>query len=356
MNEAREPIEIALTSAGEATTGGIIQKVDSKTAKSLSEEEEKDNKTGEASSIHRQQSIVPIVTVSGSSPTPPSSPLPLLSKESSITIVESHSAETHISDISNANAETMSAATSLLSIPSAIEAGRGSGFTLVKQLSESQVPSMSSSSSHISVPLIKRQHSQPNPGEISNVQAARLLYPGMKPGDLFQIVPAQDMKDDGNRSEGIYYVDSSLLQVIPTTTEPIAGSRRISESREVIKDMEIIRRDVKRDPEGAGASFDSNQSIDESEMDVEKSSKSSDTVQTYGHCPSLRPGPALGCNFCWNSVDKCGRILRRKTKYHCKECKINLCIVPCFQQFHARGESSDVKKPKRNLLPKPSSM
>ncbi|XP_063235274.1 protein tramtrack, beta isoform isoform X1 [Bacillus rossius redtenbacheri] len=54
------------------------------------------------------------------------------------------------------------------------------------------------------------------------------------------------------------------------------------------------------------------------------------------HCPALRPGPALGCNFCWNTIDGHGRILRRKTKYHCPECQTNLCIVPCFQEYHER--------------------
>ncbi|KAK6627449.1 hypothetical protein RUM44_009926 [Polyplax serrata] len=53
-----------------------------------------------------------------------------------------------------------------------------------------------------------------------------------------------------------------------------------------------------------------------------------------GHCPVLRAGPALGCNYCWNTIDAHGRILRRKTKYHCPECQTNLCIVPCFQQYH----------------------
>ena len=37
----------------------------------------------------------------------------------------------------------------------------------------------------------------------------------------------------------------------------------------------------------------------------------------FGHCPKAREGPALGCNFCWNTTDSNGRILRRKTKYHC---------------------------------------
>ncbi|XP_059615705.1 protein tramtrack, alpha isoform isoform X2 [Phlebotomus argentipes] len=57
------------------------------------------------------------------------------------------------------------------------------------------------------------------------------------------------------------------------------------------------------------------------------------------HCPVVRPGPALGCNFCWNTIDAHGRILRRKTKYHCPECQTNLCIVPCFQEYHERQAS-----------------
>lgn len=59
------------------------------------------------------------------------------------------------------------------------------------------------------------------------------------------------------------------------------------------------------------------------------------------HCPVIRPGPALGCNFCWNTIDDHGRILRRKTKYHCPECQTNLCIVPCFQQYHEKQPPSN---------------
>ncbi|GBP00988.1 PiggyBac transposable element-derived protein 4 [Eumeta japonica] len=55
------------------------------------------------------------------------------------------------------------------------------------------------------------------------------------------------------------------------------------------------------------------------------------------HCPAVRSGPALSCNYCWNTVDERGRILRRKTKYHCPECRTNLCIVPCFHLYHARN-------------------
>ena len=56
--------------------------------------------------------------------------------------------------------------------------------------------------------------------------------------------------------------------------------------------------------------------------------------EQFGHCPKAREGPALGCNYCWNTTDVNGRILRRKTKYHCPECQANLCIVPCFQKYH----------------------
>ncbi|KAL1392887.1 hypothetical protein pipiens_012140 [Culex pipiens pipiens] len=63
--------------------------------------------------------------------------------------------------------------------------------------------------------------------------------------------------------------------------------------------------------------------------------------QRSSHCPVVRDGPALGCNFCWNTIDAHGRILRRKTKYHCPECQTNLCIVPCFQEYHERQSAEN---------------
>lgn len=80
------------------------------------------------------------------------------------------------------------------------------------------------------------------------------------------------------------------------------------------------------------------------------------------HCPVVRSGPALGCNFCWNTVDAHGRILRRKTKYHCPECQTNLCIVPCFQEYHERHNSGSPADPialttsVMRIFPKTSSM
>lgn len=64
-------------------------------------------------------------------------------------------------------------------------------------------------------------------------------------------------------------------------------------------------------------------------------------MEQFGHCPKAREGPALSCNFCWNTTDGSGRILRRKTKYHCPECQTNLCIVPCFQQYHEAMENEN---------------
>lgn len=81
------------------------------------------------------------------------------------------------------------------------------------------------------------------------------------------------------------------------------------------------------------------------------------TSSTPGHCPVLRGGPALGCNFCWNSTDPQGRVLRRKTKYHCPECRTNLCIVPCFHEYHKQMErAQDTDKQITKILTKTSSM
>ena len=75
---------------------------------------------------------------------------------------------------------------------------------------------------------------------------------------------------------------------------------------------------------------------------------SSHIPEQFGHCPKARDGPALGCNYCWNTTDVNGRILRRKTKYHCPDCQANLCIVPCFQAYH---EQLDREKAATSIQP-----
>ncbi|XP_026496240.1 zinc finger and BTB domain-containing protein 18-like isoform X3 [Vanessa tameamea] len=81
---------------------------------------------------------------------------------------------------------------------------------------------------------------------------------------------------------------------------------------------------------------------------VSESVISENPAQTHraSHTPAVRSGPPLSCNFCWNTVDECGRILRRKTQYHCPECRTNLCIVPCFHEYHdgPEAESSNIAR------------
>ncbi|XP_023938007.2 longitudinals lacking protein, isoforms H/M/V isoform X2 [Bicyclus anynana] len=64
-------------------------------------------------------------------------------------------------------------------------------------------------------------------------------------------------------------------------------------------------------------------------------------TQRASHTPAVRSGPPLSCNFCWNSRDESGRTLRRKTQYHCPECRTNLCIVPCFHEYHDGTTEAD---------------
>ena len=59
-----------------------------------------------------------------------------------------------------------------------------------------------------------------------------------------------------------------------------------------------------------------------------------ENLNEVNHCPKERDGPALGCKYCWNTTDENGRILKRKTRFHCPDCQTNLCIVPCFQAYH----------------------
>lgn len=83
---------------------------------------------------------------------------------------------------------------------------------------------------------------------------------------------------------------------------------------------------------------------------------STSTPSSVAHSPVLREGPALGCNYCWNSQDNQGRMQRRKTKYHCPACRTNLCIVPCFHEYHSQMQmQQDQHKQITKILTKTSS-
>ncbi|XP_074102706.1 BTB-protein-VII isoform X1 [Cotesia typhae] len=193
---------------------------------------------------------------------------------------------------------TVTTCTNLLTVPQP--------SYLVKQHSHPLLPSQQQSSS--SNYWIQRQHSNPEyPGRSTSPSGTADPIP------LIKIEEGQTesriTKDTGNNSSCIRIIPAELLR---SSSTPQLGSGR---------ETRIIREDGSSD-------------------------------QRSGHCPVQREGPALGCNHCWNTVDTHGRTLRRKTKYHCPECQINLCIVPCFQEFHERQrENSSIK-----TLPKTSSI
>jgi hypothetical protein len=228
-----------------------------------------------------------------------------------------------------------------------------SGAHLVKQISQPLLPSHTSvlQSSSGSNPVIRRQHSQPNPVQQQSTQTR--VFPfgpnTLKRTTLYKLLPADSnhsSKDDdsGPTSGNAFLLDTSLLQLVPHGD----GASRIT--------ISPAYTNVKEEKKEGQVGDEVTLTLREDTASLENSSgpDGGHPVQRAGHCPALRPGPALGCNFCWNSVDECGRILRRKTKYHCPECHINLCIVPCFQEYH---EKADKKKARSKLgLPKPSSM
>ncbi|XP_017788066.1 PREDICTED: uncharacterized protein LOC108570685 [Habropoda laboriosa] len=123
--------------------------------------------------------------------------------------------------------------------------------------------------------------------------------------------------------------EESMEEPIPATTMDIAGST----SGLRVKTTELRR------------------SSSSPQTTSRESRESTGGDLRLGHCPVLRPGPALGCNHCWNTIDAHGRTLRRKTKYHCPECQANLCIVPCFQEYHEQRRELKLKP-----LPKTSSV
>jgi hypothetical protein len=323
------------------------------------------------SSIQIHQSNLPIVRVSQCSPTPPSSPQhtsnsnpptsPIHIQEQQPVIVSTMSVVSSLSGsiITPTSSSAMvitptphTTQTTLLKVPSTesqIFSNTSQGNQLVKQISQPLLPSHTLSplgGITTGNPVIRRQNSTPAPSP-SNIQQqqqqSRIVQP-LKQGTIFQYMPSTP--------ERALSEDSS-------TTASRTFIIDLQSPSHTIKEVEIFpRRELKKESSGEqSGSFSRDDSTSE---DIGSSTSSSSfdeglPVNRSGHCPVLRPGPALGCNYCWNSVDAVGRILRRKTKYHCPECHINLCIVPCFQDYHEKSDKK--KKPRSKLgLPKPSSM
>ncbi|XP_043684803.1 longitudinals lacking protein, isoforms H/M/V-like isoform X1 [Vespula pensylvanica] len=215
--------------------------------------------------------------------------------------------------VTQSNLLTVTTPTNLLSVPQP--------SYLTKQHSHPLLSSQQSSTSGNY--LIQRQHSNPE-------------FPGRTTSPSIVVEPAPLVKTE----EDVKDINVSEEPILTTTNagSSSAGSNTSGNNTQSgglrIKTTELRR-------------------SSSSPQTTSRESREGTGDQRLGHCPVLRPGPALGCNHCWNTMDAHRRILRRKTKYHCPECQINLCIVPCFQEFHEqRRELISKLKP----LPKTSSV
>ncbi|BES98163.1 Hypothetical protein NTJ_10978 [Nesidiocoris tenuis] len=185
---------------------------------------------------------------------------------------------------------------------------------------------------------IERQHSEPTPNLLS--------VPSQHTGYLIKQNSSPHLTTPSPSSSCTSLTPSSPVHTTPE--HPTVHLKMRDDSRK----LDDFRRTI-----SSGPNFQSTTSTEELPvrqgsivMNTSQSSCSAisaltdrEPCSTEGrscHCPVLRSGPALGCNYCWNTIDNHGRILRRKTKYHCPECQTNLCIVPCFQAYHERQLST----------------
>uniref|UniRef100_A0A1B0CG88 Uncharacterized protein n=1 Tax=Lutzomyia longipalpis TaxID=7200 RepID=A0A1B0CG88_LUTLO len=212
----------------------------------------------------------------------------------------------------------------LLSVPSV---GSAAGAYLVKQHSHPLLPSQSSPPT-IPFPL-QRQLSHPASATMTT------------------LTPSPPIESPGPSSAPPVTLSSHLTHFIATTlkgtSEEVLSSADIptpSTSRvRTLSPTVLIVPETAPEPLAAIRVKSEELQRSASSPQVKTRDFSLDNPRS-SHCPVVRPGPALGCNFCWNTIDAHGRILRRKTKYHCPECQTNLCIVPCFQEYHERQSSS----------------
>uniref|UniRef100_A0A1L8DD61 Putative longitudinals lacking protein isoform x1 n=1 Tax=Nyssomyia neivai TaxID=330878 RepID=A0A1L8DD61_9DIPT len=209
----------------------------------------------------------------------------------------------------------------LLSVPTV---GSAAGAYLVKQHSHPLLPSQSSPPT-IPFPL-QRQLSHPASATMTT------------------LTPSPPIESLGPSSAPPVTLSSHLTHFIATTLKGASEDALSDVSGPSGSRVRTLSPTVLIVPENAPESLGT---IRVKSEDLQRSA-SSPLVKTRdfsldnprsSHCPVVRPGPALGCNFCWNTIDAHGRILRRKTKYHCPECQTNLCIVPCFQEYHERQSS-----------------
>uniref|UniRef100_A0A182WC33 HTH psq-type domain-containing protein n=1 Tax=Anopheles minimus TaxID=112268 RepID=A0A182WC33_9DIPT len=234
---------------------------------------------------------------------------------------------------------------------------------LVKQHSHPLLPSQTSAGvSHSTAaggtyePLqaytLQRQLSHPNTGHRDS--SAPLTLVTSSSGSTHYLTPSSSLKTDSDEEVGGGGLPTTVIPKIqlqsaldrsgptvvivpadpvntPTTSSSVSVVSNASEQQSTLTTItstptSTIRVKSEELSRSISTPLTSSRSTDIPGLDNPRSS----------HCPVVREGPALGCNFCWNTIDAHGRILRRKTKYHCPECQTNLCIVPCFQEYHER--------------------
>ncbi|PSN52156.1 hypothetical protein C0J52_06453 [Blattella germanica] len=186
---------------------------------------------------------------------------------------------------------------------------------LVKQHSHPLLPSQQSSNPPTTTSLlVQRQLSQPAPGH------SCLVPPPAPPLQVHLVAAPVQPPHNQDPTRSISPSPTVVIEQLPVL-RVVADPQSGQDANKLLSGGLRVRTDeLRRSTSSPQAS----------------SPREAFEPQRSGHCPVLRPGPALGCNFCWNTIDNHGRILRRKTKYHCPECQTNLCIVPCFQEYHER--------------------
>ena len=244
----------------------------------------------------------------------------------------------------------------------------GKSLLVVTSTSPGQVtkqrsqPEMTRSYSGTAPPPIKKQPSQPS--VLSHTQEMALIPMQLVKKD-HHLRPIQPKPIDKDNLPLIHFTVSDDDGGNYTTRLPRAISEEPLLCRPGAQDLlspgpgpSQLTQSVSQDTglEGGVAVMSRYAGGNSATLNVPKISGGSTSASSVAHSPVLREGPALGCNYCWNSQDNQGRVQRRKTKYHCPACRTNLCIVPCFHEYHSQiQKQQDQHKQFAKVLTKTSS-
>uniref|UniRef100_A0A182U4W9 PiggyBac transposable element-derived protein 4 C-terminal zinc-ribbon domain-containing protein n=1 Tax=Anopheles melas TaxID=34690 RepID=A0A182U4W9_9DIPT len=244
---------------------------------------------------------------------------------------------------------------------------------LVKQHSHPLLPSQTSGGGHgatvsfepLQTYTLQRQLS--HPGTVQRGSSTPLTLVTSSSGSTHYLTPSSSLKTDSDEEGGS--VPATPITAIPTIQLQSSVDRTGPSPTVVIVPAEPVQTTASGSSSSSSSSSGNVSEQSSSNAPTTITSAPTSTIRVKGeelsrsistpltssrstdipgldnprssHCPVVREGPALGCNFCWNTIDAHGRILRRKTKYHCPECQTNLCIVPCFQEYHERQSAEN---------------